>query len=197
VLIYDQKGPDHIRGAIWLTVILLGFGYSVINAFVPNSDMNIAIGVLQASAATMVVYIYGKDAWQALRKKNPARTDFLIVGIVLAWLSTDGQAILAVLFRLSGMPSWFVNSELYAPIRLLSVVAAVLHVTAPGAVDGLVPRKNRIAMGLGLGGAVLVMLVLLWQRPDIGPIIERTRPYISDWWSTGAWYWHAAPPTPT
>lgn len=197
MLIYDQKGPDHIRGAIWLTVILLGFGYSVINAFVPNSDMNIAIGVLQASAATMVVYIYGKDAWQALRKKNPARTDFLIVGIVLAWLSTDGQAILAVLFRLSGMPSWFVNSELYAPIRLLSVVAAVLHVTAPGAVDGLVPRKNRIAMGLGLGGAVLVMLVLLWQRPDIGPIIERTRPYISDWWSTGAWYWHGAPPTPT
>jgi len=183
VLIYDQKGPEHIRGAIWLTVLFLGVGYAVINAFVPNSDMNIAIGVLQASAATMVVYIYGKDAWQALKKREPARTDFLIVGIVLAWLSTDGQAILAVLFRLAGMPSWFVNSELYAPIRLLSVVAAVLHVSAPGAVDGLVPRRNRLAMGLGLGGAVLIVLVLLWQRPDMGPLIERTRPYIGDFWN--------------
>jgi len=183
VLIYDQKGPEHIRGAIWLTVLFLGVGYAIINAFVPNSDMNIAIGVLQASAATMVVYIYGKDAWQALKKREPARTDFLIVGIVLAWLSTDGQAILAVLFRLAGMPAWFVNSELYAPIRLLSVVAAVLHVSAPGAVDGLVPRKNRLAMGLGLGGAVLIVLVLLWQRPDMGPLIERTRPYIGDFWN--------------
>ena len=183
MLIYDQKGPEHIRGAIWLTVLFLGVGYAVINAFVPNSDMNIAIGVLQASAATMVVYIYGKDAWQALKKREPARTDFLIVGIVLAWLSTDGQAILAVLFRLAGMPSWFVNSELYAPIRLLSVVAAVLHVSAPGAVDGLVPRRNRLAMGLGLGGAVLIVLVLLWQRPDMGPLIERTRPYIGDFWN--------------
>lgn len=183
MLIYDQKGPEHIRGAIWLTVLFLGVGYAIINAFVPNSDMNIAIGVLQASAATMVVYIYGKDAWQALKKREPARTDFLIVGIVLAWLSTDGQAILAVLFRLAGMPAWFVNSELYAPIRLLSVVAAVLHVSAPGAVDGLVPRKNRLAMGLGLGGAVLIVLVLLWQRPDMGPLIERTRPYIGDFWN--------------
>lgn len=197
MLIYDQKGPEHIRGAIWLTVLFLGVGYAIINAFVPNSDMNIAIGVLQASAATMVVYIYGKDAWQALKKREPARTDFLIVGIVLAWLSTDGQAILAVLFRLAGMPSWFVNSELYAPIRLLSVVAAVLHVSAPGAVDGLVPRRNRLAMGLGLGGAVLIVLVLLWQRPDMGPLIERTRPYIGDFWNAGAWYWHGDPPTPT
>lgn len=197
MLIYDQKGPENIRGAIWLTILILGAGYAFINAFVPNGDMNIAIGVLQASAATMVVYIYGRDAWQALKKREPARTDFLIVGIVLAWLSTDGIAILAVVFRLAGTPQWFLNSELYAPIRLLSVVAAVLHVSAPGAVDGIVHRKNRLAMGLGLGGAVLLILGLLWTRPDIGPLLERTRPYIGDFWSTGAWYWHGDPPTPT
>lgn len=194
MLVYDSKNPEQIRGAIWLSVILLGTGYMLINAFVSNADMNIAIGVLQAAAATMVVYIYGKDAWRAVRKKNPARTDFLIVGIVLAWLSTDGMAILAVLFRLAGMPAWFVNSEVYAPVRLLSVVAAVLHVSAPGAVDGLVPRKNRMAMGVGLGGAVLLALALLWSRPDIGPLIERARPYIGDFWGQGAsLVWGGAP----
>lgn len=196
-MIYNDDRPEHIRGAIWMTVLVLGIGYVIINAFVPNSDMNIAIGVLQASAATMVVYIYGRDAWSALWTKNPKRTDFLIVGIVLAWLSTDGQAILAVLFRLAGMPQWFVNSEIYAPIRLLSVVAAVLHVSAPGAVDGVVPRRNRLAMGFGLAGAVLLVLGLLWSRPDIGPWIERTRPYIGDWWSTGFLLTPGAPPTPT
>lgn len=185
-MIYNDNRPEHIRGAIWLTVIVLALGYGVINAFVPNSDMNIAIGVLQASAATMVVYIYGRDAWIAMRASHPKRTDFLIVGIVLAWLSTDGQAVLAVMFRLAGMPQWFVNSEIYAPIRLLSVVAAVLHVSAPGAVDGTVPRRNRIAMGIGLGGAVLLVLVLLWSRPDIGPLLDRTRPYIGDFFHTGA-----------
>ncbi|WP_419952369.1 hypothetical protein [Methylobacterium sp.] len=193
--IYNDEGPEQIRGAIWLTVLFLAVVYGAINAFVPNSDMNIAVGVLQAAAATMVVYIYGRDAWIAMRTKSPKRTDFLIVGIVLAWLSTDGQAILAVVFRLAGMPAWFVNSEIYAPIRLLSVVAAVLHVSAPGAVDGLVPRKNRIAMGLGLGGAVLLVLALLWSRPDIGPLLERTRPYISDFFQTGSTEVPGASPT--
>jgi len=193
-VIYNDDRPTHIRGIIWLTMVLVGVGYIIINAFVPNSDMNIAVGVLQASAATMVVYIYGRDAWIALRTSNPKRTDFLIVGIVLAWLSTDGQAVLAVLFRLAGMPAWFVNSEIYAPIRLLSVVAAVLHVSAPGAVDGLVPRRNRIAMGVGLGGAVLLVLTLLWSRPDVGPLLERTRPYISDFFQTGANLPAGAPP---
>lgn len=70
-------------------------------------------------------------------------------------------------------------------IVLASVVGAVLHVVAPGSVDGVVPRRNRLALGAGVGLAVLVVMALLITRPDIKPVIERTRPYIGDWFRTG------------
>jgi len=44
-------------------------------------------------------------------------------------------------------------------------------------------RRSRIALGICVGAAVLVVGA---TRPDIGPAIERTRPYIGDWWRTGA-----------
>ena len=37
----------------------------------------------------------------------------------------------------------------------------VRHVAAPGAVDGIVPRWNRLAMGVGLAAAVLLVLGLV------------------------------------
>ncbi|WP_232631553.1 hypothetical protein [Methylobacterium sp. Leaf118] len=64
---------------------------------------------------------------------------------------------------------------------LLSMMAAVLHVAATGSIDGEVPRRSRIALGLCVGGAVLVVGAVVATRPDIGPTIERARPWIGDW----------------
>ncbi|CAO4133400.1 hypothetical protein OFEAOIEE_LOCUS1127 [Methylorubrum extorquens] len=68
---------------------------------------------------------------------------------------------------------------------LFSMMAAVLHVAATGSIDGEVPRRSRIALGICVGAAVLVVGAVVATRPDIGPAIERTRPYIGDWWRTG------------
>lgn len=54
-----------------------------------------------------------------------------------------------------------------------------------GISDGEVLRRSRIALGLGVGAAVLVVGAILTTRPDIGPAIERARPWIGDWWRTG------------
>ncbi|MCJ2038550.1 hypothetical protein MKK55_06210 [Methylobacterium sp. J-059] len=65
-----------------------------------------------------------------------------------------------------------------APIVMPSMVASVLHAAAPGAVDGTVPRRNRIALGIGAGSGVSAVVFLIAIRPDIRPIIDRARPYI-------------------
>ncbi|WP_162560935.1 hypothetical protein [Methylobacterium durans] len=56
------------------------------------------------------------------------------------------------------------------------------------------PRKNRIAMGVGLGLAILGVLTLVATKPEVRPYLERARPYIGDWWRTGEI--PAAPPNP-
>jgi hypothetical protein len=56
---------------------------------------------------------------------------------------------------------------------------------APGAIGGMVPRRNRIAIGAGLGVAIGLVLLLSFAKPDLRPYVEWMRPYISDWFNTG------------
>lgn len=184
-MIYNDESPERIRGTIYLSILLLFVGYQLINIVVPNADMILATRVLATGFYSAVLYVYWRDAWTALRKPDPRRSDFLIVGIWASFLSHWCQNLYSLAYRLAQAPQWLLTAEVVSPIVMLSVVAAVLHVAAPGAVDGTVPRRNRIALGVGVGIAALAVAALMAARPDIRPLIERTRPFIGDWFQTG------------
>jgi len=195
-VIYNDDRPERIRGAIYLTTILLFILYQAINAFVPNADMIVAVRVLACSVYAAVIYVYGRDAWVAVSTPDPKRSDFLIVGIVLSFMSHFGQSAYAIAYRLADAPAWLLNAEVIAPVVILSMVAGVLHVTAPESIEGTVPRRNRYALGAFVGLAVLMLGVLLTTRPDVRPWIDRARPYIGDFWHTGEMnVGRGAPPT--
>lgn len=50
-------------------------------------------------------------------------------------------------------------------------LSGILHIEAPGAVDGIVQRRNRIVLGIGVIGICIV----LWTRPDISNYVEASR----------------------
>lgn len=178
------SSPERIRRTIYLSVAGLLVGYQAVNAFVPNSEMILATRVLALGFYATVLYVYGPDAWRALFSRHPKRSDFLVIGIFVSFLSHFGQSFYSILYRLA--PStWLFNSEFLAVVVQLSIVAAMLHVTAPGAVDGTVPRRNRIALGIGVGLATLAVGGVLLSRPDVAPVLDRLRPYIGDFWRTG------------
>lgn len=183
-MIFRPDRPARIRWTILLSATLLFAGYQTINAFVSNADMILATRVLALGFYATVLYVYGPDAARAVMS-GTERTDFLVVGIWVSFLSHAGQSLYSVLYRLAPTP-WLLNSEIVSPIVLLSVIGSVLHVGAPGAVDGRVPRRNRIALGSCVGVAVCLVAAILATRPDIGPMLDRVRPYISDWWATGS-----------
>ena len=45
-------------------------------------------------------------------------------------------------------------------------------------------EPDRITFGVCVGIATCCVAALLVTRPDIAPLLDRARPYISDWWST-------------
>ncbi|MFY9294197.1 MAG: hypothetical protein WAP03_26450 [Methylorubrum rhodinum] len=47
------------------------------------------------------------------------------------------------------------------------------------------PRRQRIVFGVWVGLAELLVGAVLATWPDIGPVIERARQWIGDWWRTG------------
>ena len=92
-----------------------------------------------------------------------------------------------ITYRLSGQPLWLSNSDINGIWILIGIGASALHILAPGAYKGqtgMIPRRNRIAMGLGIGSATAVSLALLSLRPDLAPYIEVFRPYLEDWFRT-------------
>lgn len=191
-MIYND-GPSGIRQILYLSALLLFAGYQTFNVFVPNADMIVATRILAAAFYSVVVYAYAGDAWAAVRRPVPSKADFLILGIWLSFLSHLAQTVYAAIYRLADAPQWLLNAEVVPIIVLFSMIAAVLHVAATGSIDGEVPRRSRIALGLGVGVAVLLVGAVVATRPDIAPAIERTRPYIGDWWRTGELHIWRAP----
>jgi hypothetical protein len=183
-VIYNQ-GPDGIRQVLYLTGLALLVGYQSINVFVPNADMIVATRILAAGFYSAVVFAYAGDAWAAVIEPKPQKSDFLIAGIWLSFLSHLLQTIYAIIYRLADAPTWLLNAEVVPFIVGASILAAMLHIVATGAIEGEVPRRSRVTLGIAVGAAVILVGAVLATRPDIAPAIERARPWIGDWWRTG------------
>ena len=180
-----KDGPTGIRQVLYLTGLALVAGYQTINVFVPNADMIVATRILATGFYAAVVFAYAGDAWDAVRAPEPEKSDWLIVGIWLSFLSHLCQSIYAIIYRLADAPMWLLNAEVVPFIVGLSMVAAMLHILATGGVKEGVPRRSQVTLGLATGLAVIVVGGVIATRPDIAPVIERARPYIGDWWKTG------------
>jgi hypothetical protein len=126
----------------------------------------------------------GGDIWFALGEERPLAR---FAGIrAEGWTSVrtfkDGETTDDLYAFLTCPP----NAEVGAPIVLLSMLTATLHVCAPGLIAGEVPRRQRIVFGVWGGLAVLLVGAVLATRPDVGPIIKRAWPWIGDFWRSGA-----------
>lgn len=185
MLIYDRTTPETIRSTIYLSALILIIGYCTLNVFLPNNDMNLIVGMMQVVMATMVLCYYIVAAIKAVFTGSSKNVDFLIVGIVLSWISTDGQAALALLARLSGFPPALMNSELFPPLKLLSVIAAILHVIPRGAADGVVPKSNKATVVGFVLVSLILAAILVVAKPDPTNFINSTPPWMRDFWETG------------
>jgi hypothetical protein len=181
---YDDTSPETIKKQIvFATIVLVGTVF-MLNFFLPNADLILAERIFQASVAMTVVVVYWPDARAAWLSESPERGDYLIVGVTLGWCATFCQAMFSVVFRLAGMPLWFTNIDANSLWILMSAISGLLHIVAPGAVDGVVPRRNRIVLGIGMGIGVMVVCIVLWTRPDISDYVEASRFVLED---TASW----------
>ena len=165
--------------SVWLGSALFG-AFLVERHFAPDHENLIGLRVLQIASAIGVLVVYWPDVIEALCARRPDRVQCLILGIGLSFAGIVGQALWGLLWRLGGEPAWFANTDWQGLWIWCSILAAILHTTAPGAIGGTVPKRNRIALGAVIAGAVLVILFLLTTQPNIGGVLERLRPYVGD-----------------
>lgn len=187
MILYADNRPETIRSRVVFSAVMLVAVVLILGVVVPEGDLIIATRIFQASTAAAVVVVYWPDARAAWKSNSPEVGDYLIVGITIGWVATLCQALFSVIYRLAGTPMWFANADVNSLWILMSSISGWLHIMAPGAVDGKVPQRNRLGLGISIGAAVGMTCLVLWSRPNIGPWLEFFRPALEDtaWWIVG------------
>lgn len=90
----------------------------------------------------------------------------LLLGILCVWFAEIAISLWSLIWRLSDQ-SWMLDSPILAALLYLKIIGGTLHVTAPRAVDGRVPRRSWIMLLIGATLAALIAGIIIgskWSR---------------------------------
>lgn len=164
---------------LWTAAALFAL-YWVVAWAVPNGPLMEGLHAVRVAICLVVVVAYAPVCLEALAQDRIGRVEQLSLGITIGWGATLGGGLWSLLWRLAGQPAWMVNSDLNGFFLWVTILGAVLHVTAPGAVDGTVPRRTWIVTGLALGAGALAAAAILVRRPDVAALVEALAPWVGE-----------------
>jgi hypothetical protein len=164
---------------VWTATALFAVFLAAAKVF-PYESFLETLRVLQMTVWTVVGVAYCAEGFWAVLHGRPNNREQLILGICVGAAAYVMLGAWSLLWRLSGQPAWMFNSDINAAIITASILAGVLHVTAPGAIDGTVPKRNWIYLGVAIGGAVLISGITLSLQPSLAWIVHAIEPYFRE-----------------
>ena len=189
--IYNNRGHrENVRSTIaWVCFALL-VGYVAFNVFAKNNDLNIGLDVIIGVLGLYVVTKYFRRSVVTILKGHGEAPDFLIVGVLLSWLSQSGRAVGSIITRLSGFDPTWLNSEFFGIVKLITIVAAVCHVVPAGAIrvggKESVPAPSKFGLAGAFIVSIVLIVILLTAKPDLRPWIDRMPNWSKDMFQTGS-----------
>ena len=116
--------------------------------------------VLAVGCGVCVAFL--ANAGEAMRAERPRADQILVAGIWWSWFAVIEQRVWSVVWRGLGTPMWLANSDFTTHFVSIALLAGLMHLAGPEAIDGRVPARQWVRIGLivaaGLGGfAVLVV----------------------------------------
>jgi hypothetical protein len=103
---------------------------------------------------------YAPIVWRALLEEMPTRGQVLAVGIFLTQAASFIARVVSLGYRSLGWRD-VVNTDLVSLFVYLTIIGALCHLNAPEVVDGAVPTRQwvRIGMIFGLGIFLVALFV--------------------------------------
>lgn len=151
------------RWRVAYSMVLAVAVYVGIAYLVPFKTMLQFLNTLTLSVAVAVVFSYApvwiSTLWTTRSLSGP---EWLSLGIGATWTAEVGQRIWSIAWRGLRQPEWMTQSPAIPFMIALTLIGGVMHITAPGAVDGVVPRQNWIWLGAAVGVAVFSFFMTTW-----------------------------------
>ena len=75
------------------------------------------------------------------------RTEALCIGIQATWFSRACVGAWSLFWRYEGQPLWLINNDLVAYFNYLTILGALMHLAAPGAIKDHIPTARWVKIG--------------------------------------------------
>jgi hypothetical protein len=165
--------PFWLAALLGLVLFLFAASYTSANKLAEYTR------AVQIALCFAVVISYLPDAISGSFARRPSGIQQLILGISCSWIGFIGYGAWMLMWRLSGQPTWMLNTDTTNLFTWLAMYGAVLHITAPGAVEGI-PRKNMVRLGVAIAIAVFCIFAFGIAQPNVRGFTDHLRPYLED-----------------
>ncbi len=148
------------RSRVVKAAIALSAGYWLAAFLLPSILLIQVLNYVLIAIAIAVSVAYLPNVYEALKMDRIDRVAQLSLGISLSWLAVLINRSWVGVIRITDA-DWMRTSPMIGFYVFLSVLAGVLHITAPGAIDGIIPKRNQIILGAAIGVGVLVAWIVI------------------------------------
>lgn len=137
--------------------------------FIPAYILIQIMNYVVIAVAVAVIIAFMPSVMVALKRGYPIdRVAQLTIGITLAWTASTMIRMWSAGSRILEL-EWMRNSPVVAFCLFLSACAGVLHLTAPGAIDGHIPSKNWVIVGIAVGCGCLIAGIFIGMNLEKPP----------------------------
>jgi drug/metabolite transporter (DMT)-like permease len=141
---------------------IVAFGlFWAVAPFVPRNIVYAVVNALALSIGVGIVIAYSREIWETIRlpRSEVGGGHILVLGIVLAWLSSAERGAFSYIYRYLGEPPEMMSTLFQAFAVWVLFWAGVLHLTAKGAIHGKIPRRNWVRVGIVVCVAMILALI--------------------------------------
>lgn len=153
---------DLYRSPLMRAIVLWHIGWGAVAILTDAKFMIELLNGLVLAVAVGIIVAYFHNVMIALRKRAPDDSDILVVGIWLAWVSILEARAWSTVWRAIGAPRWLLDSDFTTHIISLSLLAGIFHLAGPEAIEGKVPGRHWVRIGLIATAGALLAFGLMW-----------------------------------
>lgn len=156
-----KKITDRLGPIGWLALGAV-FVCGISMLFVPARILTDTSNVVILCLSIAIIVSYAPGAWDAAHARPVKNGDILAFGIWAAWLATGSWRIMNAAGFKFGM-EWLFRSNAASLIMSFAIIGGACHVLAPDVIDGRVPRRKWIKVGIiaGIGTALAMALIVM------------------------------------
>lgn len=138
--------------------------------FLPTAYMFDLVNALTVAVGVGVLAAYGPGVWRSYQQDEWGGGHYLVLGIAVTWIATTLRHMWNWAWRFAGKPDAMIDHPAVAFLVFLAMLGGTLHLAASGAIDGDIPRRNWLRLGIALAvGLALAFIVIVFLEPVIDP----------------------------